>query len=247
MPAWERVAVVAVAGLLLVALLLEWTSSGVRGWFVNHALTAGVVSGGLLLAPLLLVLERSLERREQERERLRQEAVTAELARAEQRELERWKRPARDALETFLFTADRLNPLTRETFLTGTHMHLEGASGDRVLRALAIRGGGSFLELDPDALDPDGSLSPVDQDDRAVEHVPRFRGLNYLTADRGERPRLRTPGLAYLDADADAPSVPTDPDRDRDSEERGGNRGEAESGIRGHAGMIARRADIGHG
>jgi hypothetical protein len=102
-------------------------------------------------------------------------------------------------------------------------------------------------ELDPDALDPDGSLSPVDQDDRAVEHVPRFRGLNYLTADRGERPRLRTPGLAYLDADADAPSVPTDPDRDRDSEERGGNRGEAESGIRGHAGMIARRADIGHG
>jgi hypothetical protein len=51
-------------------------------------------------------------------------------------------------LETFLFTADRLNPLTRDFLDRHAHaLNLEGASGDRVLRALAIRGGGSFLEL----------------------------------------------------------------------------------------------------
>jgi hypothetical protein len=107
MPVWER-AVVAVAMAALAALMvLEQLDTGLRAHIARHALLAGVVSGGLLLAPLLIVVERTLDRSRRDREDAR-----------ERRELERWRLPAQEAVQTYLdvavpFTA-KLRDLLRD-------------------------------------------------------------------------------------------------------------------------------------
>ncbi len=107
MPSWQKwtvlVAVVAAAVLVSLEVFDGWW----RDAWKEHPLSAGLVSGGLLLAPLLLVLEQNLERRAKSRE----QRLGAAIAQAEQNRLEnereRWRDPTRDALRTFAHTAIR--------------------------------------------------------------------------------------------------------------------------------------------
>jgi hypothetical protein len=71
--------------------IAELASADVRRFFVERPLTAGIVSGGLILAPAVFVLERFVERLDQQRE-------AAEEARAQ----EKWREPAREAIETYM-------------------------------------------------------------------------------------------------------------------------------------------------
>jgi hypothetical protein len=60
-------------------------------------MTAGVLLGLLLLPPLLLVIERELNRRDEQIDQRRHQA-----------EAERWRRPAIDGVETFMFASDAI-------------------------------------------------------------------------------------------------------------------------------------------
>lgn len=109
MPTWEKLLVTLALVALVALIVLEQTDPWVRSQFVDHALLAGVVSGGLLLAPLLLIVERSLERAQRARDTERARSDMAAAEQRERRELGRWKRPAEDAIETYLYVADAFN------------------------------------------------------------------------------------------------------------------------------------------
>lgn len=96
----ERVAlaVSAVIGIALVA--FEAPDGGFQDFWKNHALLAGLVSGGLILAPVLYVFEQAAQRREREQEQRLAERIQRENAERERLERERWKRPAVRSIAT---------------------------------------------------------------------------------------------------------------------------------------------------
>lgn len=106
MPSWEKLLVIAAPTALVSLLVIDLTDKAVREYFVAHALLAGVVSGGLLLGPPLLLIERSLERAQRNRDLAREWNEARASEQREREERARWKRPAEDAIETYLYTAD---------------------------------------------------------------------------------------------------------------------------------------------
>jgi hypothetical protein len=100
MPFWAKVTV-ALAALTAIALVvLELVCESWRHWWADRPIVAGLVSGGLLLGPLLLVFERLIEGDIAKREAQRLQA-----------EQERWRDPALDALRIYREEARRV-PVT---------------------------------------------------------------------------------------------------------------------------------------
>jgi hypothetical protein len=73
------------------AVVTELTIPDLREWYLMRPVTAGIISGGIVLAPLVYLVERWTRRREQ---RAR--------AAAEERACEEWREPAREAIETYM-------------------------------------------------------------------------------------------------------------------------------------------------
>jgi hypothetical protein len=103
MPPWEKAAVGVAGALAAWLVVMEWADDDWESFFTRHPLLTGLISGGLLLAPLLLVVERSLGRR----------ALRAEKAR-EEREQERLRKPALNAIDTFRQVATPIGALFHE-------------------------------------------------------------------------------------------------------------------------------------
>jgi hypothetical protein len=76
---------------------LDMTVGGWRDFWQARALTAGLLAGGLIVPPLLIILERFIARRDKQAE--------GERARRQQ---ERWRRPAIDAIKAYAFVAVNL-------------------------------------------------------------------------------------------------------------------------------------------
>src|SRR5687768_5167608 len=93
---WELLGIVLWAGLVTIAVVLKIEDSGTLDFFVKHPVAAGIVSGGLILAPLVWLVERLVQRRERERDERRAAA-----------EARRWHEPARDSVEVYLRSARR--------------------------------------------------------------------------------------------------------------------------------------------
>jgi hypothetical protein len=97
MPFWAKVTVALATLMAIVLVVLELECESWRHWWAERPIVAGLVSGGLLLGPLLLVFERLIEGNIAKRE--------AQRLRAEQ---ERWRDPALDALRTYRDEARRV-------------------------------------------------------------------------------------------------------------------------------------------
>jgi hypothetical protein len=92
--------------LLLLGLGLEWSCAWWQAWWKDHPLQAGVVGSLLLVAPLLLVLERTLDRRFRQSEEER-------IARKQ----EHWRGPALDALRAYADAAERTDAAFYKRFV----------------------------------------------------------------------------------------------------------------------------------
>jgi hypothetical protein len=114
-PRWERYALAASLLLAVVAFLTDWLIHDVSQFWVDHPMIAGLVSGGVILPPLLILIERGLERHDEAIE----QRITA-------REAERWRAPAVLALRALaddvLLARDRawdsVKSTTRSTSLS---------------------------------------------------------------------------------------------------------------------------------
>jgi hypothetical protein len=87
----ERLWLTVAVALASIAMALDLFCAPWREWWQQRTLLAGLVSGGLIVPPLLIILERWITRRDRR---------AAELA--AEREREQWHQPAVVALETFI-------------------------------------------------------------------------------------------------------------------------------------------------
>jgi hypothetical protein len=135
-PRWEKRALAVTLVLLALGVGLEWVCASWQDWWKDHPLQAGVVGSLLLVAPLLIILERTLHRR----------FVTAEAQRIE-REQEHWHGPALDALRAYADASERTDVAFYERLVEAVDHTGESGAG-RPVRELVAR----IVEHAPDLL-----------------------------------------------------------------------------------------------
>jgi hypothetical protein len=100
-PRWELPILVGSLVLAVAAAVTEWQFAAVSQFWTDHPMLVGLVSGGLIIPPLLVVIERYIARLDREHE-----GRAASLA------AERWRAPAVLALNTLAETVLRARERT---------------------------------------------------------------------------------------------------------------------------------------